>query len=405
MRPRLDYREIRQRSVALREGLSDEDCAAQAMPDASPLKWHLAHTTWFFETFVLSRYEQGFKLFNPEFRSLFNSYYQAIGSQYPRSQRGMLTRPSMREVLAWREQVDERVLALSDKDTQLKTLIELGLQHEQQHQELIVTDLLALMALNPLKPSVLPGVTKSCMGKASAWINFENGLQRIGQGSAKSSKPDSDALPVEFGFDNERPEHPVWLQAYTLASSLVSNGEYLQFIQAGGYRDPQYWLAEGWDWVQNLQQRMPRQHPLYWRSATPAQWREYTLQGEHDLLLKQPLSHISLYEADAYARWAGARLPTEFEWEHAARSRGTEFNDLFGECWQWTSSSYAPYPGFRTAAGAIGEYNGKFMVNQYVLRGSSPWTPAGHARISYRNFFPASTCWQRSGLRLARDLQ
>ncbi len=378
------YRALRQQSLALLEHLSDEDCGAQAMPDASPVKWHLAHTNWFFETFVLERFEASFRPFDPAFRRLFNSYYQTVGEQYPRPQRGMLTRPALREVLDWRAQVDERIDPLLRSMPRCEAWIELGLHHEQQHQELMHTDLLALFALNPLKPVALPGASPPVQAVSNEWLHCEGGLVQVGHAGRG------------FCFDNELPRHRQWLVPFDIASRLVTNAEFTEFIDSGGYRNPLLWLSDGWVWVQ----ASGRSGPLYWRHDENDGWMEFSLHGERTLDPHAPVRHLSLYEADAYARWAGARLPTEAEWEHAVCAHA--LNDAFGDVWQWTSSSYAPYPGYRPAAGAVGEYNGKFMVNQYVLRGSSAFTPDGHARASYRNFFPAQACWQRTGIRLAR---
>ncbi len=380
------YRRVRGDTVSLADGLTDEDCGAQAMPDASPVKWHLAHTTWFFETFVLARFESGFRACDPAFLPLFNSYYESIGTPYPRSRRGLLTRPALREVLDWRAQVDARMACLLAPDLpgELIELAELGIQHEQQHQELICTDLLALLSLNPLKPAARPGRPAPCVAQPLRWLDAGGGLVQVGHDGQG------------FGFDNERPRHSHWLQAFAVASRLVSNGEFAEFIAAGGYAQPLLWLSDGWAWRQSG----AREAPLYWRADSGRGWMEFSLQGEHPLDLHAPLRHVSLYEADAYARWAGARLPTEAEWEHAVRTQ--PIDDAFGACWQWTSSAYARYPGYQPAAGAVGEYNGKFMVNQQVLRGASAFTPAGHARVSYRNFFPAGACWQMAGVRLVR---
>lgn len=384
------YDAVRGQSLALAAPLSDEDCGAQSMPDASPVKWHLAHTTWFFETFILERHEPGFAPFHPAFRVLFNSYYNGVGDKHPRPKRGLLTRPSMADVRAYRADVDARMgrlAALDDTrdDVELAALVTLGVQHEQQHQELIVTDVLHLLAQNPLQPAYRDGAPLAAPAAgALEWLACAGGLADIGyQGGG-------------FCFDNELPRHRVYLAPYELASRLVTNGEYLAFIEAGGYADAALWLAEGWDKVQTEGWR----HPLYWQREADGQWTEFTVHGRHPLDLQAPVTHVSLYEADAYAHWRGARLPTEFELEAAAALPG--LRQLFGACWQWTSSSYAPYPGFQPAAGAIGEYNGKFMVNQYVLRGSSSATPPGHARASYRNFFPAGARWQVMGIRLAR---
>lgn len=380
----LRFRKVRDDSLVLLPRLSDEDCCAQAMPDASPVKWHLAHTTWFFETFVLERFERGFRPFHPAFRMLFNSYYHGVGEQFSRPQRGLLTRPALREVLEWRAQVDERVVALLAGEPDCHALVELGLQHEQQHQELMHTDLLALFAVNPLKPALLPGTPAPVADRALHWRHCDEGLASIGH--------EGDG----FCFDNELPRHGQWLMPFDIASRLVTNADHAAFIEDGGYDEPGLWLSDGWAWLQASGQRAP----LYWRHDDNEGWKEFSLHGERRPDPAGPLRHVSLYEADAHARWAGARLPTEAEWEHAVRTLAID--DAFGACWQWTSSSYAPYPGFRPAAGAVGEYNGKFMVNQYVLRGSSAFTPAGHARISYRNFFPASAGWQMAGVRLVR---
>ncbi len=384
------YATVRKRSLMLAEPLSDEDCGAQSMPDASPVKWHLAHTTWFFETFVLEPYEAGFTPFHPAFRVLFNSYYNGIGQRHPRAQRGLLTRPAMSQVRAYRADVDARVMRLIQSHADaaaLAPLLELGLQHEQQHQELILTDVKHLLAQSALYPAYLPAPPAPAAASAAAaleWIAFEGGLVDIGH--------DGDG----FAFDNELPRHRQYVAPFALASRLVTNGEYLAFIDAGGYRDPALWLSEGWDRVGEL----GLAHPLYWQRDEQGGWHEFTLHGLQPLDLAQSVTHLSLYEADACARWMGARLPTEAEWECGAGSRA--LSALFGACWQWTSSSYAPYPGYACAPGALGEYNGKFMLNQYVLRGSSCATAPGHARASYRNFFPAGARWQFTGVRLAR---
>jgi ergothioneine biosynthesis protein EgtB len=394
------YSAVRRRSLMLAGPLSDEDCGAQSMADASPIKWHLAHTTWFFETFVLEPYEARFAPFNPAFRVLFNSYYNGIGERHPRPQRGLLTRPPMAEVRAYRADVDRRMLALLADSVAHDALAELGLQHEQQHQELMLTDVKHLLAQSVLLPAYLETpLPAGASAPPLSWYSGEGGLVQIGHAG--------DA----FCFDNELPRHPVYVAPFALASRLVTNGEYLAFMEAGGYREPGLWLAEGWDVV--TQQRLS--HPLYWRRDAHGQWQEFTLHGAHPLDLARPLTHVSLYEAAACAHWMGARLPTEAEWElaaagsvpgagelHPAVAGGGALEQLYGACWQWTSSSYAPYPGYACAAGALGEYNGKFMLNQYVLRGSSCATPAGHARASYRNFFPAGARWQFTGLRLAR---
>ncbi|MDL2357063.1 MAG: ergothioneine biosynthesis protein EgtB [Pseudomonadota bacterium] len=391
---RCHFNNVRKRSLMLAEPLSDEDCGAQSMADASPVKWHLAHTTWFFETFILEPMEARFQPFHPAFRVLFNSYYNGIGDRHPRAKRGMLTRPSMREVRAYRANVDARIarlLAAQTDNDELALLIELGLQHEQQHQELILTDVLHLLAQSALYPAYTDAAPAPADAVAPlAWIAFAGGLVDIGH--------DGDG----FCFDNELPRHRQYLQPFALAERLVTNGEYLRFIEAGGYRDPALWLSEGWDQVGAL----GLAQPLYWQRDEAGHWYEFTLHGLRRLELARPVTAISLYEADAYASWCGARLPTEAEWEIGARAQasgGAALRQLFGHCWQWTSSSYAAYPGYASAPGALGEYNGKFMLNQYVLRGSSHATPPGHARASYRNFFPAGARWQFSGIRLAKQ--
>ena len=410
------FAQIRARTEALAAPLSAEDCCAQSMPDASPVKWHLAHTTWFFETFILERGEQGFRPFHEAFRVMFNSYYNAIGDKHPRPQRGLLTRPSLSEVREYRRNVTERVtrlLARRTGDLDLEALLLLGMNHEQQHQELILTDIKHLLALNPLQPAYLE--SESRPGKISAamplaWHAFAGGMAEIGHEGG------------EFCFDNEWPRHRAYLAPYRLASRLTTNREYFQFVEQGGYRDPRFWLSDGWDWVRSNELA----HPLYWRKSESA-WLEFTLSGLRPLEPDLPAVHLSYYEADAYARWAGARLPTEAEWEHAIAKAGSakhatamgEFADgnnfhpsaakqtglaqMLGDAWEWTQSSYAPYPGFTPSDDAVGEYNGKFMVNQYVLRGGSCATPADHIRTTYRNFFPAHARWQFSGIRLAQD--
>ncbi|MGV3655731.1 MAG: ergothioneine biosynthesis protein EgtB [Noviherbaspirillum sp.] len=400
------YDLVRRRTVTLCGTLSEEDCCVQSMPDASPAKWHMAHTTWFFETFILERFEPGFIPHHPAFRMLFNSYYNGIGDRHARAQRGMLTRPSLDQVLAYRHAVDSRIgrLLRGPLPPELAELLELGLQHEQQHQELILTDIKHLLSLNPLQPAFCEAAPAPAGPVAPlSWKAHAGGVVTLGHAGGG------------FCFDNELPRHRQFLEPFALASRLVTNGEFLDFVLAGGYRDPALWLSEGWDWVAG--NRLA--HPLYWRREGD-QWLEFTLHGPVPLELARPATHLSYFEADAYARWAGARLPTEAEWEHAAGEAaddaprgllpqsgqdapGQRLAGLFGTCWQWTSSSYAPYPGYAPAAGAIGEYNGKFMVNQYVLRGSSCATPVGHARPSYRNFFPATARWQFTGIRLARS--
>ncbi|MDN2697476.1 ergothioneine biosynthesis protein EgtB [Janthinobacterium sp. SUN073] len=413
------YHQVRQYSLLLAEPLSDEDCGAQSMPDASPVKWHLAHTTWFFETFILESMEAAFMPFHPAFRVLFNSYYNGVGEKHPRAQRGLLTRPGMAQVRAYRIDVDARIgrllaseLARPERE-RLTMLLALGLEHEQQHQELLLTDVKHLLAQSALFPAYMDNALNNALASAvapaqehaqpTAWLAFDGGLAQIGHAGDG------------FCFDNELPRHPQYVAPFELATALVTNGEFLAFIEAGGYRTAHLWLAEGWDWVRTQQLACP----LYWQCDEAGHWQEFTLFGLRALDPQAPATHLSLFEADAYAHWAGARLPTEAEWEVAAQGVAVEVGQLnpaagapgaglrqmFGHCWQWTSSSYAPYPGYRTAPGALGEYNGKFMLNQYVLRGSSCATPAGHARASYRNFFPAGARWQFSGIRLARQVE
>lgn len=422
------YAAIRARTVQLATPLSAEDCCAQSMPDASPVKWHLAHTTWFFETFLLEKFEPAFQPFQAEFRVLFNSYYNGIGDKHPRVQRGLLTRPSLAEVLAYRHNVDERMQVLiahlgnnkGASDETARSLITLGLHHEQQHQELILTDVKHLLSMNPLKPRYRDPVAMPTMtASAPQWIAYDGGIVAVG---AHANANEAGAKE-RFCFDNELPRHDALLQPYLLASRPVTNREYMAFIASGGYGDAALWLSEGWDWINAHGVTHPATaitHPLYWQSIDGA-WSEFSLSGMVALEPDAPVSHVSYFEADAFARWSGARLPTESEWEHAAAACAIEGNfaddghlrplasapeglsQMFGNVWEWTQSSYAPYPGYRPATGAIGEYNGKFMVNQYVLRGGSCATPRDHIRASYRNFFPATARWQFSGIRLAKD--
>lgn len=405
------FNDVRRATMRLAAPLSAEDCCAQSMEDASPVKWHLAHTTWFFETFILERSEPSFRAFNPAFRTLFNSYYDGIGERPPRRQRGLLTRPSLQEVVAYRDNVDERVTALLVnplRAAEIVELIELGLQHEQQHQELLLTDVKHLLSMNPMRPAYAPRPMERANDWAHLdWIACEGGLVEIGHAGEG------------FLFDNEAPRHRQFLEPFRIASRLVTNAEYLTFVEDGGYRNPACWLSEGWSWI--TAHSISR--PLYWQHDEKG-WLEFTLHGMQSLEPGRPAVHLSSFEADAYARWADARLPTEAEWEWMSESRGQALSRVvqrlhpasarqepgepmmlqrFDAAWQWTSSSYAPYPGYRPAPGAIGEYNSKFMVNQYVLRGGACITPTGHSRPTYRNFFPASARWQFSGIRLARD--
>ncbi len=414
----LRYMRVRDATVALCAPLTAEDCQVQSMPDASPAKWHLAHVTWFFETFVLERFEPGFVPFDARFRVLFNSYYHGVGDRHPRPQRGLITEPTLATVRAWRAQVDERMIALLDgqaDDPEVAALVTLGLHHEQQHQELLLTDIKHAFSHNPQRaPYAARWPIAAVQPQPLRWFGHAGGLVEIGHDAARDGA---------FAFDNETPRHRVWLRPFEIASRPVTNGEYAAFIADGGYRRPELWLSLGWDWVC----AGTRQAPLYWHAADGDGWRQFTLQGLVAMDPRTPACHLSLFEADAYARWAGARLPTEAEWEHAARAAGVptrgNFADsrafhplpvsqpateapqqIFGDVWEWTQSSYLPYPGFRPAAGAVGEYNGKFMCHQTVLRGGSCATPAGHVRASYRNFFGVDAQWQFSGVRLARDV-
>jgi len=407
------YRAVRAATLALAEPLSAEDCALQSMPDTSPTKWHLAHTSWYFETFALEPALPGYRPFEPAFRVLFNSYYNGVGPQYARPQRGLLTRPSLAEVHAYREHVDRHLLALLEDgklDAAMREVVLLGTHHEQQHQELILTDVLHLLAQNLLAPVYRESAARSARADAgdARFVAFPGGVREVGHAGAG------------FAFDNEGPRHRVYLEPFALARRPVTNREFLAFVDAGGYRDPEPWLADGWAAVQ----RQGWEAPLYWQRRDGAWW-TFTLGGLRELALDEPVTHVSFYEADAFARWAGARLPTEMEWEVAAANgaaiagnfaesgvlhpRPAPPSDppglvqLFGDVWEWTRSAYAPYPGYAPPAGALGEYNGKFMSNQIVLRGGSCATPADHIRASYRNFFYPDARWQFSGIRLAKD--
>jgi len=422
------FEAIRQFSEMLAANLSPEDQAIQSMPDVSPTKWHLAHTSWFFETFVLGPLDPGYRVFDPAFAYLFNSYYEAVGPRHPRSQRGLLSRPTVDAIGAYRDHVTASVLRLADgagyavwRDA--APLIELGLHHEQQHQELLLMDIKHVFSVNPL----LPAYQAPCPCPASAcaavpgWIEFAGGLCEIGHDGSG------------FAFDNEGPRHKVWLEPYRLASHPVTCGDYLDFIADGGYCRPEFWLSEGWASVQ----QQGWQAPLYWR-AEDGEWRIFTLAGERRVDPAEPVCHVSFYEADAFARWTGRRLPTEAEWENAAASAGVALTgnladvgryhpcpdtggpdargegapplrqmplrQMIGDVWEWTASPYVAYPRFRPAGGAIGEYNGKFMSNQMVLRGGAAVTPADHVRLTYRNFFAPASRWAFSGLRLAEDI-
>jgi ergothioneine biosynthesis protein EgtB len=390
------YQAVRSRTEALVAHLSPEDQCIQSMPDASPAKWHRAHTTWFFEEFLAAPLIAGYRRIDPRFQFLFNSYYEAVGARHPRPARGLLTRPSADEVGAYRSAVDAALLPWIDNaPAPARALIVLGLHHEQQHQELLLTDMLHAFAQSPLAPAVLPDWREPAVTPGpSRFIELPGGIAAIGA----RQPPEAPEEMAEFCFDSETPRHRVLLQPCAIASRLATNRDYLAFIADGGYRTATLWMADGWDRVQ-------AEHwsaPLYWRrEAEDAEWQQMTLAGLRPLDPDAPVRHISWYEADAFARWSGARLPTEAELEVAAAI--DDIADLTGHVWQWTGSAYLPYPGFRPVAGAVGEYNGKFMVNQMVLRGGSAATPPGHTRPTYRNFFHPDKRWQFTGVRLARD--
>jgi ergothioneine biosynthesis protein EgtB len=400
------YEHVRGCTLSLCAGLQAEDLQVQSMPDASPGKWHLAHTTWFFEQFVLAR-DPAWRPRHPEWHFLFNSYYQSVGPMHARPQRGLLTRPTLDEVLAYRRQVDEAVVErlLRGDDAELVMLVELGLQHEQQHQELLLTDIKHAFWCNPLKPAYREGLPfADAAAPALRFIAGREGIVETGHAGPG------------FAYDNETPRHRTLLQPHALASRLTTNAEYLAFVREGGYRTPSLWLSDGWATVQ----REGWEHPLYWQPDLAS---EFTLAGERALQPHAPVCHLSYYEADAFARWAGARLPTEAEWEDAAAALPVRGNlqyagrlhpapapapgdglaQVYGDVWEWTSSPYVSYPRFKPLAGALGEYNGKFMCGQWVLRGGSCVTPDDHIRASYRNFFPPHARWQFSGIRLGRD--
>ena len=425
-------RTVRAATLAFTQPLSPEDLMVQSSPDASPVKWHLAHTSWFFETFILTPYAPGYKAFHPDFHWLFNSYYTSLGDMPAKNLRSSFSRPPLDQIFAFRVHVDQAIESLlagdlgADEDDILRRIV-LGLEHEQQHLELIATDIKHAFFTNPLHPAYLeaPGMLAAdrCIPAAEpSFTTFPGGLTQIG-----ITPPPSD--PEAFAFDNETPRHTVFLQPFAVANRLVTAAEYLAFIDDNGYTRPELWLSEGW----STMRRELWQAPLYWQrsSDAPSGWSVFTLHGFQPLddLLATPVCHLSLFEADAFARWRGMRLPTEFEWEHAAASLGeparwqpsanmlesaalhplpaspaSTLRQMFGDVWEWTSSGYTGYPGYKPLPGALGEYNGKFMSSQVILRGGSAVTPATHIRATYRNFFPPSTRWQFSGLRLARDL-
>jgi ergothioneine biosynthesis protein EgtB len=406
------YSSVRQSSQSLCETLSDADATVQSMPDASPAKWHLAHTTWFFETMVLRPHLPGYRVFDGSFNFLFNSYYETIGARHPRPKRGMLTRPSLAEILAYRAHVDAGVERLLERtpSADVADLLELGCHHEQQHQELLLTDILHLFSQNPLQPAykdAAPSQARASILGSPAYKAFAGGIVEIGHNGEG------------FAFDCEGPSHRVFLEAYQLADRLVTNQEWFEFISDGGYQDARLWLSEGWGKVR----AEGWSAPLYWESRDDEFW-TMTLCGAQRVDPAAPVVHVSYFEADAFATWAGRRLPTEAEWERAAQGLSQEGNfadsghlqpmaasswrgdlrQMFGDVWEWTRSAFSPYPRFRAVEGAVGEYNGKFMSGQFVLRGGSCVTPPGHIRASYRNFFPPDARWQFSGVRLAEDM-
>lgn len=401
------FRRIRALTTSLCAHLEPEDLVVQSMPDASPAKWHLAHTTWFFEQFLLRPYVQGYRVFHPKFEYLFNSYYESVGPMHVRAERGMLTRPSVKDTYAYREHVNGHMLDLLESqadDDRISSLVELGLNHEQQHQELLLTDIKHLFSRNPILPAFRARASQPTRTPGPMrFESFEGGLRDIG------------ANGKHFCFDNETPRHRVYVEPFALADRPVVNAEFREFIREGGYRRPEFWLSDGWATVK----REGWTRPLYWSESLDA---EFTLSGLESLEPGAPVCHVSYYEADAFARWAGARLPTEVEWEIAAVTLplagnfleddqlhpqnapdATGLKQMFGDIWEWTRSPYVAYPGFRPLNGSLGEYNGKFMCNQLVLRGGSCATPRDHIRATYRNFFYPSARWQFTGVRLARD--
>ena len=387
--------------------LSPEDQTVQSMPDASPVKWHLAHTTWFFETFLLRPYVSGYAPFDPAYEYLFNSYYEAVGPRHPRPQRGLITRPGVKEVLAYRRHVTDAMVELIGAGDRHAPLVELGLNHEQQHQELLLMDVKHLLSLSPLKPAYAPAARdRPGAATLAGWLEFEGGLMSIGHGGDG------------FAFDNEEPRHRIWVEPFALSTRLVTCAEYAAFIEEGGYRRPEFWRSAGWECVNQL----AWEAPLYWQ-RDGVSWSVFTLRGLRPLRDDEPVCHVSAYEAAAYAKWAGKRLPREGEWEtavadlalegnlldsrllHPAPARSGGLAQMIGDVWEWTASPYVAYPGYREPPGAVGEYNGKFMANQMVLRGGCAVTPAGHVRRTYRNFFPPDARWMFGGIRLAEDLR
>lgn len=371
---------VRNYTVQLCQNLETEDYVIQAVEEVSPVKWHLAHATWFFETFLLKPHLSTYREFHPQFSYLFNSYYNTVGTRTQRFHRGIMSRPTVSEVMAYRKYVEQELEILLSKrvNPEIAKLVELGLHHEQQHQELLLTDLKYNLSFNPLSPAVLD-IQEYVQEEASGWLPVEGGLYEIGhQGTG-------------FSFDNEHGRHQVFLEDFSISKNLVTNEEFVGFIQSGAYENPLLWHSDGWDWIQ----RNRVEGVLYWSESDKGH-QYYTLDGTRPINPKAPVAHVSFFEAAAYAEWAGCRLPTEFQWEVAA----PQLN--WGRRWEWTNSAYLPYPRYQKAPGAIGEYNGKFMVNQMVLRGASVATPAGHSRLTYRNFFPPQACWQFTGIRLVK---
>jgi ergothioneine biosynthesis protein EgtB len=397
------YNQVRAETEALAAPLSAEDQTVQSMPDTSPTKWHRGHTSWFFETFLLEPHLAGYEPFDPSFAYVFNSYYEAAGPRHARPQRGLLSRPGIDRIAAYRAHVDAAMnRLLLTAGPKIEALAILGLHHEQQHQELLLTDIKHAFALSPLLPAYAPAPSREeTAPPAQGWWRIEGGLHRVGHGGEA------------FCYDNEQPEHVALLHDTLIADRPVSNGEYRAFIEDGGYQRPELWLSDGWATVHAESWEAPG----YWQRGTDGGWQVYTLHGLTDVRDDEPVCHVSFYEAAAYAEWAGHRLPTEFEWEVAARLHGMVpaptsadrlhpgplVSGVVQDVWEWTASPYAPYPGYRPPAGALGEYNGKFMVNQMVLRGRSCATATDHTRTSYRNFFPPQTRWQFAGIRLAAD--
>jgi ergothioneine biosynthesis protein EgtB len=410
------YAGVRNLTERLCEPLETEDYVVQSMPDVSPTKWHLAHTSWFFETFILKPFLTGYRELNPEYAFLFNSYYVQAGERHCRAQRGYISRPTVAQVFEYRRHVDAAMMQLLDSaaaeaDGRIRNLVDIGLNHEQQHQELMLTDIKHVLSVNPLRPVYADRGAASGAAAVTPlhWIELDGGIHSIGHAGEG------------FAYDNESPHHDVLLQPFALAGRLVTNGEYLEFMEDGGYRRPELWLSLGWATVQEQQWS----EPFYWERRDD-EWQMYTLHGMQRVAAAEPVVHLSFFEADAYARWAGARLPTEAEWEVAARLLaspdeeaanfvesgvlhpraavpGHGLRQMYGDVWEWTQSQYTPYPRYRPAAGALGEYNGKFMCNQFVLRGGSCATSRTHIRATYRNFFPPDATWQFTGMRLARD--